>query len=108
MNVIGSVPKEQLVARLLVAIQRNEPHLLASQTQETFRSEAQILREQQDREYLESLEADRRKVVFVILDRACLFYRIQQKLDKKKPRGYVSIMCDIMRRRMFEMRMRYG
>ncbi|OQR92238.1 hypothetical protein ACHHYP_03915 [Achlya hypogyna] len=57
----GHVTKEQLTARLANAILRNQHHLQASRAQEQFRTEAQILREQQDREYQESLEADRQK-----------------------------------------------
>ncbi|OQS00078.1 hypothetical protein THRCLA_06253 [Thraustotheca clavata] len=57
----GSLTKDQLTAQLSRSIQRNQHHILASRAQEQYRSEAQILREQQDREYQESLEADRLK-----------------------------------------------
>ncbi|EQC30650.1 hypothetical protein SDRG_11705 [Saprolegnia diclina VS20] len=57
----GVVTKEQLTARLANAILRNQHHITASRAQEQFRTEAQILREEQDREYQVSLEADRLK-----------------------------------------------
>ncbi|CAK4085511.1 unnamed protein product [Aphanomyces euteiches] len=57
----GNVAKDQLVAQLNSALLRNEHHLVAVRAQEQFRTESQLLREQQDREYYESLEADRRK-----------------------------------------------
>ncbi|KAF0697650.1 Aste57867_11670 [Aphanomyces stellatus] len=60
-KVHGNLPKDQLVARLGAAIARNQQHLVAVRAQEQFRTEAQVLREQQDLEYQESLEADRRK-----------------------------------------------
>ncbi|RQM26085.1 hypothetical protein B5M09_002522 [Aphanomyces astaci] len=64
-KVQGNVPKTALVTRLGVAVQRNQQHLAAARAQELFRfdsTEAQLLREQQDEEYQQSLEADRRKV----------------------------------------------
>ncbi|ETW08000.1 hypothetical protein H310_02381 [Aphanomyces invadans] len=60
-KVQGNIPKTALVSRLTAAVQRNQQQLATARAQELFRTEAQLLREQQDLEYQQSLEADRRK-----------------------------------------------
>ncbi|TMW61130.1 hypothetical protein Poli38472_013593 [Pythium oligandrum] len=60
-KVTMNVPAPNLIRALNVNIQRNNQILATARHIQHQRSEAQILREQQDREYEESLAADRRR-----------------------------------------------
>ena len=58
---VANLPAEAVIAKLNAAVERNNPILTAARHARQQRTEAQILREQQDIEYQESLAADRRR-----------------------------------------------
>ncbi|CAI5731746.1 unnamed protein product [Hyaloperonospora brassicae] len=60
-KITSNLPAEAVIAKLNAAVERNNPILTAARHARQQRTEAQILREQQDIEYQESLAADRRR-----------------------------------------------
>ncbi|RLN74375.1 hypothetical protein BBJ28_00019277 [Nothophytophthora sp. Chile5] len=60
-KITANLPASEIIQKLNAAVDRNNQILAAARHVRQQRSEAQILREQQDREYQESLQADRRR-----------------------------------------------
>lgn len=60
-KITANVSTTQLIRALDIAVGRNNQQLLAARQAQAQRTEAQLLREQQDLEYQQSLEADRRR-----------------------------------------------
>uniref|UniRef100_K3X5G1 UBX domain-containing protein n=1 Tax=Globisporangium ultimum (strain ATCC 200006 / CBS 805.95 / DAOM BR144) TaxID=431595 RepID=K3X5G1_GLOUD len=60
-KITTNLPADQIIRRLESAVDRNTQILATARRQHQQRSEAQLLREQQDREYQESLAADRQR-----------------------------------------------
>uniref|UniRef100_A0AAV1TEE8 UBX domain-containing protein n=1 Tax=Peronospora matthiolae TaxID=2874970 RepID=A0AAV1TEE8_9STRA len=60
-KITANLPAEALIEKLNAAVERNNQILTTARRIRQQRSEAQILREQQDVEYQESLAADRRR-----------------------------------------------
>ncbi|KAG6612022.1 putative regulator of the ubiquitin pathway (contains UAS and UBX domains) [Phytophthora cinnamomi] len=60
-KITANLPADEIVQKLNAAVDRNNQILATARHIRQQRTEAQILREQQDREYQESLAADRRR-----------------------------------------------
>lgn len=60
-KITANLPANEIIDKLNAAVDRNNQILATARHIRQQRTEAQILREQQDREYQESLQADRRR-----------------------------------------------
>ncbi|CEG39579.1 Predicted regulator of the ubiquitin pathway (contains UAS and UBX domains) [Plasmopara halstedii] len=60
-KITANVPAEEIIKKLDAAVDHNNQTLATARHIHQQRTETQILREQQDREYQEALEADRRR-----------------------------------------------
>ncbi|RLN56203.1 hypothetical protein BBJ29_005011 [Phytophthora kernoviae] len=60
-KITANLPAREIIEKLDVAVDRNNQILTAARHVRQQRTEAQLLREQQDQEYQESLQADRRR-----------------------------------------------
>lgn len=60
-KITANIPADEIIEKLNTAVDRNNQSLATARHLQQQRTETQILREQQDREYQESLAADRRR-----------------------------------------------